>query len=336
MMPGFRESLVRLVASGLYRAGIVRPLSVATGYMGRGGAFPILTYHRVNDENDPFFPALPTVIFEEQMRFVAGAYVVLPVEDLMERLGRGALPRNALAVTFDDGYRDNLTHAGPVLARYGLPATIFLATGFIGTGEVPWFDRVALAIKQTRETAWRAPWGETLPLGDASERLGSVGRVLERFKALPGDRCAQAVERLVTALGSSEQDRFKSWMLRWDDVHALSGLGCAIGAHTVTHPILSRLTADRARSEIVRSRDMIQAACGRAPRAFAYPNGKAEDYTPAVADAVRAAGFTCAVTTRFGINTQHTPPYELRRGGPWERHLPTFALKLAGYRLAGV
>ena len=60
------------------------------------------------------------------------------------------LPRNALAITFDDGYRDNLTHAAPILARHGLPATIFLATGFIGTAEVPWFDRLAQRFKKTR------------------------------------------------------------------------------------------------------------------------------------------------------------------------------------------
>ena len=78
---------------------------------------------------------------------------------------------------------------------------------------------------------------------------------------------------------------------------------------------------------------MIEAACGRAPRAFAYPNGRPDDYSPAVLALVREAGFTCAVTTTFGVNTRSTPPYELRRGGPWEPHLPTFALKLAGYRL---
>ena len=78
---------------------------------------------------------------------------------------------------------------------------------------------------------------------------------------------------------------------------------------------------------------MIAAASGRAPRAFAYPNGTAADYTPEVVEIVRAAGFTCAVTTRFGINTRSTPAWELRRGGPWEHDLPTFALKLSAYRL---
>ena len=76
---------------------------------------------------------------------------------------------------------------------------------------------------------------------------------------------------------------------------------------------------------------MIKSACSFAPRAFAYPNGRPEDYTDAVQRLLGEAGFTCAVTTRFGLNTCGTPPYELRRGGPWEHDLATFALKLAAY-----
>jgi peptidoglycan/xylan/chitin deacetylase (PgdA/CDA1 family) len=93
------------------------------------------------------------------------------------------------------------------------------------------------------------------------------------------------------------------------------------------------VSADRAWQEIAGCRAAIAEACGRPPRAFAYPNGGAEDYTAAVVDAVRRAGFTSAATTRFGMNTIATSPWELRRGGPWEAHLPTFALKLAWYRM---
>ena len=97
----------------------------------------MLSYHRVNDDGDVFLPALPTAVFERQMAFVARTYVVLTIEDLVERMGRDELPANALAITFDDGYRDNFTHAAPILARYGLPATVFLASGLIGTSDAP-------------------------------------------------------------------------------------------------------------------------------------------------------------------------------------------------------
>ncbi len=324
---------MRWAAAGLYHARLIRPISRAVGYARRRPAFPILTYHRVNDERDPFFPSVSTEVFEQQMAYIARTYHVLTVEVLAERMQARGVPRNALAITFDDGYRDNLTHAAPILARHGLPATIFLATGFIGTAEAAWFDRVALAFKLTKAEAFSAPWGETLSLHSQAERVRAVERMLGYLKRLTDDELRRTLDQALEVLGVTDQKGFKNLMLSWDDVHALAGLGFSIGAHTVSHPILSRVSAERAWTEILGSRTMIESACGRPPRAFAYPNGGPDDYSETTKHLVRRAGFTCAVTTRFGLNTPNTSPYELRRGGPWESHLPTFALKLAWYRL---
>lgn len=325
---------LRIAASGLHAARLLGPVSRAVGYMRVMPTYPILSYHRVNDEKDPFFPSVPAEVFERHVAFVAKTYAVFTVEELVERGRRGSLPRNALAITFDDGYRDNLTHAAPILARYGLPATVFVVTGAIGSGEALWFDRLAFAFKQTRATAWRAPWDAVIGLDTAEERLTALRATLRHLKRLvDGDR-RRAVEEIVLTLGVGDERSLKNLMLSWDDVQALVGLGFGIGAHTVTHPILSRLSEDEARAEVVQSGRMVEAVCGRRTRAFAYPNGHPADYGPAVAAMVREAGFTCAVTTRFGVNTAATSPYELRRGGPWEHHVPTFALKLAGYRLS--
>ena len=144
------------------------------------------------------------------------------------------------------------------------------------------------------------------------------------------------MEALIERLDVPDEPSLPVSMLSWEEVRALAKLGFSIGAHTVSHPILSRIDSGRAWAEIVGSRDAIAAACGRAPRAFAYPNGGTEDYTEAVVGLVRRAGFTCAVTTRFGVNGRDVNPWELRRGGPWEYHLPTFAAKLAWYRIAAV
>jgi peptidoglycan/xylan/chitin deacetylase (PgdA/CDA1 family) len=326
--------MIRWTASGLGRAGLIRPLSFAAGYARRAPGFLVLKYHRVNDDADAFFPAQATEVFQRHMAFIARTYLVLPIEELVERMNRGALPRNGLAITFDDGYRDNLTHAAPVLARYGLPATIFIASGFVGGKVVPWFDRVAQAFKATRVAAYRTPWGEEVGLGTTEDRIAGLGRVLEHMKRLSDDDLRSLVERVWVELGVTGEGAFKNLMLSWDDVHALGGLGFRIGAHTVTHPILSRVSRGRVEAEVRDSRAMIAAACGRPPLAFAYPNGGSADYTEMVGRVVREAGFTCAATTRFGVNTTETPRYELRRGGPWEDDLSTFALKLAVYRLA--
>lgn len=329
-----RGAAIRTVATGIHRAGLLPMLSRLAGHARREAGFPILVYHRVNDDRDPFFEALPTTVFERQMAFVAQAFTVLPLEDLVERMRRAKLPRNALAITFDDGYRDNLTHAAPILARHRLPATIFVASGFIGSSEAPWFDWLAWALKRTEVRRLAAPWGQSLPLVTLSDRLAALEVALDHLKAADDEERGRALDALLSALGAPDPAGFKTPMLTWDDVQALTGLGFSIGAHTVSHPILSRVPLERARAEIEGSRDMIASACGRRPRAFAYPNGQPRDYTDAVQRLVREAGFSCAVTTRFGLNTRHTPPHELRRGGPWEHDLPTFALKLAVYRAA--
>lgn len=330
-----RARAVRIVATGLHRMRLLGPLACAAGLTAGRGVFQVLSYHRVNDEGDPFFPALPTAVFEEQMTYVAATHTVLTVEDLVERARYHRLPHNAVAITFDDGYRDNLTHAAPILRRLGLPATIFLATGLIGPREVAWFDRLAQALKLTEVSSVRAPDGRCLPLTTASARLRALADLLGQLKTRPDDDLRRFVDETVRALGVPDTGSLKGSMLTWDDVNALMGLGFAIGAHTVSHPVLSRVSLARARAEIETSRDIILSLRGHAPRAFAYPNGGAGDYTDAVRNIVRGAGFTCAVTTRFGVNTAATSPFELRRGGPWERDLPTFALKLTGYRLAG-
>ena len=268
------------------------------------------------------------------MAFIARTYVVLTLEELVERMARGALPRNALAITFDDGYRDNLTHAAPILARYGLPATIFVSTGFIGTGDVPWFDRMALAFKTTRADAYRAPWGEQLGLATTEARRASLGRILERMKGLSDDELRSTVERVCLELGVTGESAFKNVMLSWDDVHALGGLGFSVGAHTVTHPILSRVSRARAEAEIRGSRAMIEAACGQEPRAFAYPNGGPADYTEMICGWFVMPA-SCARSPRGSASIRPRRPGTSSGGAdPGRITCPTFALKLAGYRLA--
>jgi peptidoglycan/xylan/chitin deacetylase (PgdA/CDA1 family) len=292
----------------------------------------VLAYHRVAPRGASF-PALDVESFRTQMAWIRRECEPIGPGQLREAVARPIRGRVPVLVTFDDGYRDTLTHAAPILARHGVPATVFLASGFIGTADVPWYDRLALSFKLTRERSVMAPWGRELGLDTPAARFRSLEQSRACLKRMPEDAARCAVDTLVARLGVPERRESKSAMLTWDDVHALSGLGFSIGGHTVSHPILSRVSADRAWQEIAGCRAAIAEACGRPPRAFAYPNGGAEDYTAAVVDAVRRAGFTSAATTRFGMNTIATSPWELRRGGPWEAHLPTFALKLAWYRM---
>jgi peptidoglycan/xylan/chitin deacetylase (PgdA/CDA1 family) len=330
-----RRAAIRAVASALYHTRLLPPLAAAAGYARRTAAFPVLVFHRVNDDQDPFFPSLPTSVFADRIAHIARHYRVLTVEDLADRMEQGTVPGDAIALTFDDGYRDNLTHAAPILAHHGLPATIFLVTGHIGTPDIPWFDRLALAFKTATRPAVSLDPAHPFPLTTPGDRLQALAAALAELKRLPDEERRRQLTRLEAELRPAGPERPKRLMLTWDEVGALRDLGFSIGAHTVSHPILSRTTPERAWHEIHGSKRAIEQVLGDRVRAFAYPNGAAEDYDETTTQLVRQAGFTCAVTTRRGLNRAGTSPFELRRGGPWEEHLPTFALKLACYRLAG-
>jgi len=330
----FPPAVTRGLSSVLYHSGLIGPIARTVGHALPGPRVPILTLHRVNDDNDPFMGSLPTAVFAARMAHIARHYRVLTVEDLAARLHDGTVPRNALAITFDDGYRDNLTHAAPILRRLGLPATIFLVTGLIDSPHMLWFDRLALAFKSATARRVELVNGRVLPLATVAERLAALGAAQSHLKQVSDHERALSVDRLVETLKPTPE-RPKRLMLSWDEVGVLRGLGFAIGAHTVNHPILSRLAPDQVRSEVYGSKAAIENALGSPVRAFAYPNGQPQDYNEAVIDVVREAGFTCAVTTTRGLNDADTPVMKLRRGGPWEQHVPTFALKLAYYHATG-
>lgn len=331
-----RARTIRTASTVLYRSGLWRPLIAVADYLHGRAGFPILAFHRVNDDHDPFFPSLPTTVFAARMRHIARHYVVLSVEELAERLRQRSVPPNALALTFDDGYRDSLTHAAPILARHALPATIFLVTGYMGSPEMLWHDLLAFAFKTSRRDRVELATGQSLPLRSVAQRLEALKVTLHHMKGIPDDQRQRNIDRLLKQLDPATPDRQKRLMLTWDEVNALRGLGVSLGAHTVRHPILSRVEPESAWAEIRGSKVAIERAVGATVRAFAYPNGGPDDYTSTTVQLVRRAGFTCAVTTRRGLNTSATPLLELRRGGPWEQHLPTYAMKLAYYQLAGV
>jgi peptidoglycan/xylan/chitin deacetylase (PgdA/CDA1 family) len=122
-------------------------------------------------------------------------------------------------------------------------------------------------------------------------------------------------------------------MLSWKEVREMHAHGIRFGSHTMSHPVLSTLSPERMRAEISGSKKIIEDQLGATVSVFAYPNGTMADFTQVTKDILRECGYHCAVTTIFGANAEDQDLYELRRGGPWEAHLPTCAVKLGWYKL---
>ncbi len=289
----------------------------------------VLIFHRVLAEPDPLFPGEPDAVrFETQMRWLKNWFNVLPLAEAVERLRTGSLPARAAAITFDDGYADNCTVALPILRRAGLPATFFIATGYLDGGRM-WNDTVIDVMRRAK-----GPDLDLIPLklgrypvGTLEDRRHSLGQLLGKLKYLePGVRERLANEVAVAAHIQPPRDL----MLTAGQVRTLAESGMTIGAHTVSHPILSRVDEQQARTEMTQSKQQLEAITGSTVTLFAYPNGKpGTDYTAAHVRLAHEAGFAAAVSTGWGAATKECDIFQIPRFTPWDRTGWRYALRLA-------
>jgi peptidoglycan/xylan/chitin deacetylase (PgdA/CDA1 family) len=304
-----RRAALRLVAPGGTRARL-----------------SILIFHRVLAHPDPLLPGEPCVAaFEALMRHVVATYRVLPLRAAVRALRDGTLPPRAVAVTFDDGYADNLALAAPILQRLGIPATVFVATGYLDGGTM-WNDRVIEALRATRQSALEleAAGIGRIALDTAAARRAAIDRVLGALKYLPPAVREAHADDLLRRAGVAPPAHL---MLTREAVPQLLQAGLDVGAHTVTHPILTAVDRACAKAEIESSKRDLEALTGREIALFAYPNGKpGQDYGPEHVDLVRRAGFAAAVTTGWGTADRTSDPWQLPRFTPWTRQPLKFDL----------
>jgi peptidoglycan/xylan/chitin deacetylase (PgdA/CDA1 family) len=301
----------------------------------RRGSARILYYHRVNDDNDPFFKALPTAVFEQQMKYLARHYRVVSLTEIIRYLEGDGPPDTLVGITFDDGYEDNYRNAFPILSRYNLPATIFLATGSIDSGEPLWFERLAEAVKNSPCEFIDIEVNEPLRfwMRSQAERLESSSRIFSLLRNLSDTERNLWLSEILRRLGAVGKSERCNKMLSWEHVRLMKGHGIDFGGHTVSHPFLSRLTASQMAWEVSECKRRIEDELQQPVDHFAYPNGREGDFNPATKDALRTAGYRAAMTTIWGLNSPSSDPMELRRGGPWENNPALFACKLDWYQL---
>ncbi len=238
---------------------------------------------------------------------------VVPLEAALRTLAEGgSLPPRAVAITFDDGYRDNLTQAVPLLARLGIPATIYLVPGFL-SGEVhAWWERLAWAISRAR-AGYLEFDGTRHELRGAAERVAALEVVEAELKTRNHAARLAAVEELVEALEPEGSYRADELFLDWDGARKLAGAGIGIGSHTMRHAILAREDEAAQRADVADSRRLLETELQVPVDTLAYPNGLVGDYDATTISAVREAGYTHAVTTWGRTSSAETPPYEICR-----------------------
>lgn len=275
----------------------------------------ILFYHKVQRRPVGGWgePVLAVEDFERHVAFLAREYRPLHLSELVAGLqGRVRLPERAVALTFDDGYRNNLYLAAPILRHYRVPATLFVSTGLVGTPRWMWayeLEHMFLRypLEQIRTSAQHPMLNRLCSLGMSHQETWMA--CVEYLKSLPHGELLEVLEQLRERLPVEldEENRF----LSWDEVRRLRDYGFEIGAHTESHPILPRLPLAEVERELSACRETLERELGTRPTLFAYPNG---DTTPEI---TRLVGryFEAAVTTRPGLCTATSPLLELPRIG---------------------
>jgi peptidoglycan/xylan/chitin deacetylase (PgdA/CDA1 family) len=274
-------------------------------------------YHRIADDPvDHWGLAVSPARFEEQLHVLRRTRHPLPLMNFVRHLIGGTLSGNAVALTFDDGYVDNLVAGKPRLAAADVPATVFLATGYIDSPERFWWDELARLIllgngPQTFELVVR---GKTMQFDFGTE---SSAREDGTTRAAYLTRRHAALWTLRQALRFLEDEERRPIMVKLRSIFAgrdfRASLGRAmtgqevrtlvmgglvtVGAHTVTHPVLAGLGAAACHREITESKLACEALIGAPVATFAYPYG---DFDAEAHTAVRTAGFALACSTRRG------------------------------------
>ena len=275
----------------------------------------ILAYHRVLDVQKRAFPfdhdliSASSALFRGQLRFVNDHFNVTSFEDLArcEEQGR-PWPDRGLIITFDDGYRDNLTHAYPILREMKLPATIFLATGHIGQSSLFWWDLIAYCMKQTNERSVTFEEISSIPLSlrTRRKRRAAVHHILTWLKSVPEETKRSFLARYSTKLGVDVPNDVADGMhLSWDEVREMAANGISFGSHTVTHPILARVTPQQLTDEVVESKRTLERELNKPAIAFSYPVGDSPNFNKLVEKCVADAGFRYAVSYEEGIADAH-------------------------------
>lgn len=275
----------------------------------------VLCYHSVVQAEHPdddfvYRNAVPQFEFERQLSRIKEWFTPISLSLLIDHLYHGrALPEAPALVTFDDGYRNNLTNAAPVLKKLGVPALFLVTTGYIGTANNLWANDIDLRILGSAGKWIPAPGpgGAMLVPAGIKARQDLACRVRACCKRLPAGELQAYLARLEEATGPIDRSGYAELFefLSWEDVRRLACLGFEIGSHTVTHPILSYLPDGRAMSELRESRLRIEREIGAACHAIAYPNGSTDDYREATLQAAKNSGYLIGFSLNGGRGTNH-------------------------------
>ena len=324
------------LACWLTSLGITRTLEL----VGPRRSLLVVNYHRIGKPEEAKYDAAlyeaTAEAFSQQVQLLQRRYHLVSLAEATELiLQPSRLRHRHVLITFDDGYRDNFDLALPVLRAHGATAVFFLATSFIGTNRIPWWDQIAdIVLRSSRETIeMEYPERRSLTLQPNPRRAIRALIQLYRSPAMqdPGRFWASVAAATGTERRETVEDR---QFITWDEAREMVRAGMDVGAHTHSHELLAKQTAEQQLWEITESRRIIREQVGVQVDSLAYPVGLRGCYDDVTIDCLRQAGFRTAFSFLGRANfPPHIQPLDVERVAVDHMHLDHFRLRKALYAL---
>jgi peptidoglycan/xylan/chitin deacetylase (PgdA/CDA1 family) len=290
----------------------------------RPGAI-ILNYHRIADlASDPYCVAPEA--FAQHLEYVRRTCRSMHLLDMVDAVQCGSLPERAVVITFDDSYVETLQQAYPLLARAQIPATVFVIAGDIDRPPRSWEDCLEQVLIHSTGVPLRLRLrvrGEDYEwlIGETEQRQQAHATICQIMRSLSPAEQIDVLNDLATWAGLCGNEHPSYCAMTSAELIQLTQDGLVeLGAHTLTHPVLSTLSPEAQQAEIVGSREMIESIIRKPVLTFAYPHGQNEDFTNETTGIVKAAGFRVACTTIPGAVEQGANLFRLSRHyvGNWD------------------
>ena len=281
----------------------------------------VFNHHRIGDRDscqyDRQLFSASAEQFDYQLSYIKRHFPVLLPHELGEMISqKRSLKRMHAMITFDDGYLDNYTIAYKILRQHDLTATFYLVSNYVGTGYLPWWDLIAYLIRQSPEQSLDLSYCKERPLLLEPDREAAIQTVVAAYKSNLNQDAATFLRELQDQSGVAAPTAARRF-LDWNEAREMVAGGMEIGAHTQTHPIMSRLSSEDQRRELTQSKVTLEEQLGAKVESLAYPNGSPKDFTPDTLRHVEEAGYTTAFSFYGGINRQYwSEPYNLLRVSP--------------------
>ena len=295
--------------------------SVSTGCCALGRTFgnkdgALIFYgHRVTDDDEGYLQGLRPDWLDQQLAYLTKHYEIISLRQLVECLESGQkVPQRSAVITFDDGFRDNFTHGFPILQKYQVPATIFVVTGSLSTGELPWSERLGYILQNTQEIEIHQSWMDPTPISleDKKARYEAYCKIKKHLITLSRVDREDCLKKISSTL---KLEAPKDRMLSWAEAKELQQAGIEIGAHTYSHPLLAEIEPDEAVWEMKKSKADLEEFLNISQPSFCFPVGS---WNQSLVNEAIKLGFRSVFTpgSRKRLNQiTHTSPFSLSRLG---------------------